>query len=53
MKINIKKGEKEYYIQNIAFIKAILIRETIENLNISYEEKVEIKNKILEYLKNN
>ena len=30
-----------------------LIKETIESLDISYEEKLKIKNEILEYLKNN
>ena len=51
IKINIKNNEN--YIHNLAFIKALLINDAIENLDISYEEKVRIKNEILEYLKNN
>ena len=51
MQIKIKIKYNKNYIHNLAFIKALLINDTIENLNISYEEKVEIKNEILEYLK--
>ena len=39
------------HIKNLAFIKAIFIRDTIEKLNITFEEKEELKNEILEYLK--
>lgn len=53
MQIKINTKNNENYIHNLVFIKALLIKDTIENLDISYEEKVEIKNEILEYLKNN
>ena len=43
-----KNGEK--YIQNLAFIKAILIQEYIEHMDISLEEKEIIKKEILEFL---
>lgn len=38
-------------ISNIAFIKAILIKNYIESLDISYHNKENLKNEILEYLK--
>lgn len=52
MQIKINTKNNENYIHNLAFIKALLIKDAIEGLNISYEEKVQIKNEILEYLKN-
>ena len=51
IKINIENNKE--YIHNLAFVKALLIKESIEKLDISYEEKVQIKNEILEYLQNN
>ncbi len=51
IKINMKNNKE--YIHNLAFIKALLIKENIEKLDISYEEKIQVKNEILEYLKNN
>lgn len=53
MQIEINMENNKEYVHNLAFIKALLIKESIEKLNISYEEKVQIKNEILEYLKNN
>lgn len=53
MQIKINKESNENCIYNLAFIKALLIKDAIEDLDISYEEKVQIKNEILEYLKNN
>ena len=53
MKIKINIENNKNYIHNLAFIKALLIKECIENLDINYEEKVQIKNEILEHLKNN
>lgn len=52
MQIKINMGNNENYIHNLAFIKALLIKDTIEALDISNEEKVNIRNEILEYLKN-
>ena len=53
MQINIDTGNSKNYIHNLAFIKALLIKESIEKLDISYEEKIQVKNEILEYLQNN
>lgn len=53
MKIKINAINNKNYINNVAFIKALLIKENIENLDISYEEKIQVKNKVLEYLQNN
>lgn len=53
MQIKINKKNNENYIYNLAFIKALLIKESIENLNISYEKKSQIRNEVLEYLQNN
>lgn len=39
------------HISNLAFIRALFIRDTIEKLNISLEEKKILKEEILEYLK--
>ncbi len=51
IKINIKNNQN--YIHNLAYIKALLINKTIESLNINYDEKIQLKNEVLEYLKNN
>lgn len=51
IKINIPKDNNSH-ISNLAFVKALLINSTIEKLDINYNEKEELKNKILEYLKN-
>lgn len=53
MQINIDTGNSKNYIYNLAFIKALLIKENIEKLDISYDEKIQVKNEILEYLQNN
>lgn len=53
MQIKINTNNNQNCIHNLAFIKALLITDAIENLDISYEEKVQIKNEILEYLKSN
>ena len=52
MNIEIKFPDGDGYIKNLAFIRALLIKCTIEQLDISVKEKEEIKKKILEYLKN-
>lgn len=52
MQIKINTKNNANYMNNLAFIKALLIKESIEDLDISYEEKVQIKNEILEYLVN-
>lgn len=52
MEIKINFPKDNSHISNLAYIKALLIKSTIENLNISYEGKVQLKNEVLEYLKN-
>ena len=37
-------------LNSIAFIKAMLIKKSIEDLGISYKEKIKFKDEILEYL---
>lgn len=48
IKLNLPKNDD--YISNLAFIKALLIKNTIEQLNISYEEKVFMKKEVLKNL---
>ena len=50
MEIEIKNIQEENVMQKIAFIKAFLINKTIDNLEVSYQEKEEIKQKIIQYL---
>ncbi len=51
MEINYNIPEDKSHISNLAFIRALFIRDTIEKLNISFEAKEKIKDEILEYLK--
>lgn len=53
MNIEINFPENDNYIKNLAFIKALLIKSTIENLDIEFKEKENLRKKILEDLKNN
>lgn len=39
------------HINNLAFIKALFIRDTIEKLDLDINEKENLKKEILEYLK--
>ncbi len=38
-------------IENIAFIKAMLIKRSIEDLEISYKNKEKLKSEVLDYLR--
>ena len=51
MNIEINYPENKEHIRNFAFIKALMIKLTIEELNISYEEKETLRVEILKYLK--
>lgn len=51
MEIKINYPENECYLDNLAFIKSFFIKKTIENMDVTNEEKKEIYNKILEFLK--
>lgn len=53
MNININYPEHNEHIKNLAFIKALLIKCVIESLDISTNEKEDLRKKILDYLKNN
>lgn len=52
MEIILNFPKDNQHIQNLAFIKALLIKGTIESLNISYEEKQQLRKEVLEHLKN-
>lgn len=51
MEIKMIFPKDNIHINNLAFVKALMIKNTIENLNISYEEKQTLRKEILEYLK--
>lgn len=53
MNIKINYPEGNEHIKNLAFIKALLIKCSIENLDMNTKEKEELKDKILDYLKSN
>ncbi len=53
MNIKYNYQGSDAYIHNIAFIKALLIKCTIDNLPTLPESKEEIMNSVLEYLKSN
>ncbi len=53
MNIKLNNQESKAYIHNLAFIKAFLIKSSIENLCISTKEKNDIFHSILKYLKDN
>lgn len=49
IKLNFPKDNSHIY--NLAFVRALLIRDTIESLSITYQEKENLRKDILEYLK--
>ena len=51
MEIIINSSTNEKSTKNIAFIRALLIKYSIENLGISYAQKEQLRKKILEYLR--
>lgn len=51
MQIQLNLPESDNYISNLAFIRALMIKKSIEDLDISYKEKELLKNEILETLK--
>ena len=51
MEIIINSSTNEKSMENIAFIRALLIKYSIENLGISYAQKEQLRKKILEYLR--
>lgn len=54
MNIKLNNQESEAYLNNLAFIKALLIKTSIEkNSSISIKEKNAVLNSILQYLKDN
>lgn len=53
MNIKLNNQGSETYINNLAFIKALLIKTSIENMPISMKEKNAILDSVLQYLKDN
>lgn len=53
MNIKINYQNSEDYINNIAFIKALLIKCNIESSSNTFEEKEKILSSVLNYLKSN
>ena len=51
IKLNLPSGNE--HIENIAFIKALLIKVYIDNLKVSNDEKEQIYKETLKYLKEN
>lgn len=51
MQIKINFPENDNHINNLAFIKALMIKKTIEDLNISLEEKERLRKEVLEHLR--
>ena len=51
--LTVNTPENNVHIGNIAYIRALFIKTTIDNLNIQFNEKQKIFEDILEYLKNN
>lgn len=51
MDINVDISFGNNSIHNLAFIRALLIKHSIETLNISYNQKEELKKQILKELK--
>ena len=51
MEIKLNFPDNDNYISNLAFIRALMIKKSIENLDISYEEKEQLRRDILEILK--
>ena len=52
MNIKVNSPKDESHIYNLAFIKALLIKGTIDNLKIDIDEKINIRSNILDHLKN-
>ena len=50
MDIKINYNESSDYLGNLAYIRALLIKLKIERLDVNYEEKKNIYNKVLELL---
>ena len=51
MEVKINFPENNNHISNLAHIKALMIKKTIEDLNISSEEKEKLRKEVLEHLR--
>lgn len=51
MEIKINFPENNNHISNLAFIKALMIKKSIEDLDIGSEEKEELRKEVLEHIK--
>lgn len=50
MDINIKITYGEESLHNFAFVKALLIKNSIENLHINYKQKEELRKEVIRIL---
>ena len=50
MDINIKITYGEGSLHNLAFVKALLIKNSIENLHINYKQKEELRKEVIRIL---
>ena len=53
MKVKLNFPKDNSHIHNLAFVRALLIRDTIESLKITYQEKEHLRKSILDYLEKN
>ena len=51
MEVKINFSENNNHISNLAYIKALMIKKVIEDLNISSEEKEKLRKEVLEHLR--
>lgn len=51
MQIKINFSKDDVHINNLAFVKALMIKNIIENLSLTYDEKEKLRKEILEYLR--
>ena len=51
MEVKINFSENNNHISNLAYIRALMIKKTIEDLNFSSEEKEKLRKEVLEHLR--
>ena len=50
MPIKMNLPDNNYHIKNLAFIRALLIINTINQMDITYSEKENLRKEVLNYL---
>lgn len=53
MNIKMNIEDNNACINNLAFVRALLIKKKIDNLEIEYQEKEQVLEEVLKYLKEN